>query len=51
MLQDERNKLVQEWILNVCIVHMYDIIDKLSIVTHLNQNDYHPIVHDSVMVD
>lgn len=51
MQRDERNKPVLEWILSVCIEHMYDIIDMSSIAIHLNQNDYHPIGHDNVMVD
>lgn len=50
MQRDERNKLVLEWILSVCIEHMYDTIDMSSIVIHLNQSDYHPKEHDNVMV-
>lgn len=51
MLQDEHNRLVQEWILNEYIVHKCDIIDKLSTVIRLNRSDYHPTRHDNVMVD
>ena len=50
MQRDEHNKPVLEWILSVCIEHMYDIIDMSSIVIHLNRNDYHPKGRDSVMV-
>ena len=50
MQRDEHNKPVLEWILSVCIEHMYDIIDMSSIAIHLNQNDYHPKGRDSVMV-
>lgn len=51
MLQDEHNKLVQEWILNEYIEHKCDIIDKSNTAIHLNQSDYHPTRRDNVMVD
>lgn len=51
MQPNEHNMQVLEWILNEYILHMYGITDRSNIVVHLNQNDYHPIKHDSVMDD
>lgn len=45
------NKLALEWIQIVYILHMYDTIDMSNIVIHQSQSDYHPIIHDNVMVD
>lgn len=45
------NKLALEWIQIVYILHMYDTIDMSNIVIHQSQSDYHPTIHDNVMVD
>lgn len=51
MQPDERNKLVLEWKLNVCIAHKCDKVGMLDIAIRQSQSDYHPKEHDSVKVD
>lgn len=40
-------ELIQIW----CNVRKYGTVDKLDIVVHQNQIDYHPKVHDNEMDD